>query len=114
MIFQKDNDKLLTSIAVKNNLDMDKVISGYLIMGEQFLMLLHVFEGQELKVPSKRRLSSPSLKNIEFIEDDERKYAEYQKSDVIDLNDREYIVIDCEKKYLNHWYIPVMELKEEH
>ena len=111
MVFKKD-DELLMGIAVKNNLDMDKVISGYLIMGEQFLIMLHVFEGQELKVPSKRRLCSPSLRNIRFIEDDERIYEDYAKGQIIEKGDREFTVIDREKKLLNHWYVPVMEVVE--
>ena len=110
MIFQKE-DELLASIIVKNNLDSDKVIAGYLIMGIQFPLLLYVFEGQDIHVPSKRRLQSPSLRNINFIEDDERKYEGYEKDDVIDVNDKEYIVVSEERKFLNHWYIPVMEMK---
>lgn len=110
MIF-KNADELLASIAIKNKLDTDKVIAGYLIMGEQFPLLLHVFEGQELHIPSKRRLCSPSLKNIKFIEDDENKYINYEKDDVIDIDEREFVVVDKEKKFLNHWYVPVMEVQ---
>ena len=109
MTFKKENDNLLASLAIKNNLDMDKVIAGYLILGEQFLLWMHIFEGQDLHIPSKRRLCSPSLRNVHFIEDDERKYAEYEKDDVIDYGDDEWIVIDCEKKVLNHYYIPVIK-----
>ena len=111
MTFKKENDNLLASLAIKNNLDMDKVIAGYLILGEQFLLWMHIFEGQDLHIPSKRRLCSPSLRNVHFIEDDERKYAEYEKDDVIDVDDKEYIVVSEERKFLNHWYIPVMEMK---
>lgn len=110
MIFKKDNDSFLLALALKNNLDMDTVISGYLIMGDQFQMLLNVFEGKELKVPSKRRLSSPSLRNIRFIEDDERKFQDYVKGNIIILNDKDYEVVDVEKKILNHWYVPVVEV----
>jgi hypothetical protein len=110
VIFQKENDKLLLSLAVKNNLDMDSVIAGYLIMGEQFLMMMRVFEGRQLQIPSKRRLCSPSLRNIHFIEDDKRKYEDYERDDVIDLGDKEYTVVAEERKVLNHWYIPVVEL----
>ena len=110
MIFQKE-DAMLASIAIKNNLDMDKVIAAYLIMGNQFPLLLHVFEGQEIRVPSKRKLCSPSLRNIMFIEDDERKYSSYEKDDVIDIEDNKYVVVDKEKKFLNHWYVPVLRVE---
>ena len=112
MTFKKENDNMLMSLAVKNNLDMDSVIAGYLIMGEQFLMMMHVFEGKLLQIPSKRRLCSPTLKNVHFIEDDKRKYKEYERDDVIDVGDKEYIVVSEEKKLLNHWYIPVVEAPE--
>lgn len=112
MIFQKNGDELLSSIAIKNNLDIEKVIAAYLIMGEQFLLMLHVLEGQELKIPSKRRLCSPSLHNIHFIEDDEQKYRNYEKDDIIDVDEDEYVVVSEEKKFLNHWYIPVMKVED--
>lgn len=113
MIFsQKRSDEKICALGIKNNLDMDKLLAGYLIMGEQFLLLLHVFEGQELHIPSSRRLASPILKNIHFIEDDERIYKDYEKDDVIDVDENEFTVVDSEKKILNHWYIPVMKVEE--
>lgn len=113
MVFQKENDNLLCSLAVKNNLDMDSVVAGYLIMGEQFLMMMHVFEGRQLQIPSKRRLCSPSLKNVHFIEDDKHKYREYERDDIIDYGGKEWTVVAEEKKVLNHWYIPVVESPTE-
>ena len=110
MVFEC-KDEFLISLAEKNNLDMDKFLSAYLIMGEQFLLLLHAFEGQDLHVPSKRKLSAPSLHNILFIEDDEEKYCDYVKGNVITKNDVDYVVIAKERKILNHIYIPV--IKEE-
>ena len=113
MILSKDNcdenDLLLTNLAIKNNLDMDKLLSGYLIMGDQFLFLLHVFEGCELHIPSKRRLSSLSLHNIQLIEDDNRIYADYTKGNYVDYNNEDYIVVSDERKILNHWYLPVIK-----
>ena len=111
MIFKCD-DKFLVSLAEKNNLDMDKFLSAYLIMGEQFLLLLHVFEGQDLHIPSKRRLSAPSLHNIFFIEDDEEKYKDYVAGNVITENDVDYVVVAKEKRILNHIYIPVIKEEE--
>lgn len=111
MIFES-NDKFLVSLAERNNLDMDKFLSAYLIMGEQFLLLLHVFEGQDLHVPSKRRLSAPSLHNILFIEDDEEKYKDYVKGNVITEGDVDYVVVSQERKVLNHTYIPVIKEEE--
>jgi len=108
MIFHKNNDTFLASLAIKNNLDMDKLLSGYLIMGEKWLLLMHVFEGCVLKIPSKRRLSSPSLYNIHYIEDDERVYGDYKRNDVLTYKDVDYIVVAEEKKVLNHWYLPVI------
>ena len=108
MVFHKNNDKFLASLAARNNIDMDKLLSGYLIMGEQFLFLLHVFEGSVLNIPSKRKLCSPSLHNIQFIEDDENNYKDYKKNDILTYKDRDYIVVNSEKKILNHWYLPVI------
>jgi len=109
MIFKKENDELMLSLAVKNGMDIDKVISAYLIAGDDFFMLLHVFEGQTLKVPSKRRLCAANIHNIHYIEDDKRLYADYVKGDVIDYKGTEYTVIAGEKKVINHYYIPVIE-----
>lgn len=112
MIFKKENDELLATIAVKNNLDMDEVISAYLICGNSFLMLMNVFEGREVKFPSKRRLTSPSLHNVKFIEDDCRKYADYERGDVITVGDDDFEVISKEKKVLNHYYVPVTKIED--
>ena len=116
MIFHKNNDTFLSSLAVKNNLDMDKLLSAYLKMGEKFLFLLHVFEGCELHIPSKRRLCSPSLYNIQFIEDDNKDYEDYKKGDIICYKENSYKIVSNETKILNHWYlavIPYTDKKEE-
>lgn len=110
MIFQKQGDELLTSIAIKNNLDMDKVISAYLILGEDMLMLMHIFEGQTLNIPSKRRLSCANLHNILFIEDDERRYSDYKKKQILEYKGVEYCVVAPERKLLNHYYVSVIPL----
>lgn len=109
MIFQKENDDLMLNLAVKNNLDIDKVLSAYLITGNDFFMLLHIFEGQTLKVPSKRRLCTANMHNIKYIEDDKRIYKDCIKGNVIDYKGIEYTVVSTEKKVLNHYYIPVIE-----
>lgn len=111
MTFQKDNDDLAASLAVKNNLDMDSVLAAYLIAGNDIFMLLHLFEGRQLRIPSKRRLSATNCHNIKFIEDDERKYFQYEKNDEIEYNGKTYIVISEEKKILNHYYIPLIPIE---
>ena len=112
MIFQKENDEILAYLATKNNMDMESVIAAYLVMGDKFDILLQIFEGRTLKIPSKRKLNCPNLNNIHFIEDDERKYFDYVKGNIISIGDNEYKVISSEKKILNHYYLPV-ELLEE-
>ena len=109
MIFQKQNDDLMLNLAIKNNLDIDKVLSAYLITGDDFFMLLHIFEGQTLKVPSKRRLCVANMHNIKYIEDDKKIYADYVKGDIIDYKGTEYTVVAPEKRVINHYYIPVIE-----
>lgn len=116
MVFQKDGDELLLNLAVKNNCDLDKIISAYLIAGNSLFMLLHVFEGQTLKVPSGRKLNAANLHNVFFIEDDERKFADYEKHQYLEYKGVEYQVAAPEKKILNHYYIPVIKsdiLEEE-
>ena len=108
MIFSKENDEMLLNLAIKNNLDMDKVLAAYLITGDMFFMLLHVFEGQDLHIPSKRKLNAANLKNIEFIEDDKRHFADYEKYDCLEYKGNMYSVICEEKRILNHWYLPVV------
>jgi hypothetical protein len=112
MIFQKRDDKLLIDLAVKNNMDMDKVISAYLICGKDAVMLLHCFEGQDIHIPSKRKLNALNLSNISYIEDDELKYRDYVKGNVIEIGDKEYKVVSAEKRILNHYYLPVVEIME--
>ena len=109
MIFKKQNDKLMASLAVRNNMDIDKVLSAYLITGDDFFMLLHIFEGQTLKIPSKRRLCAANLHNIKYIEDDKQLFSDYKKGEIIEYKDKEYTVVSSEKKILNHYYIPVIE-----
>ena len=111
MIFKKNNDELMLNLALKNNADLDKVISAYLVTGDTFFILLHIFEGQTLKVPSKRRLGAANLHNILFIEDDKRQFADYRKKQFLEYKGESYIVVAPEKKLLNHYYIPV--IKEE-
>lgn len=112
MVFSKQNDKLMASLAFKNNMDMDKVLSAYLITGNQFFMLLHALEGQTIKIPSKRRLTAANLNNIYFIEDDKREYADYERYDCIEKDGEMYSVISEEKRILNHYYIPVIRAEE--
>jgi len=109
MIFQKDGDKFLASLAIKNNVDMDKILSAYLILGENVSLILHIFEGCDLHIPSERKLGNGTLHNIKFIEDDARKYSDYKKGEYINLEDKSYKVVAPEKKILNHWYVPVIE-----
>ena len=111
MIFKKENDALMLELALKNNIDLDKVISAYLVTGDAFFMLLHIFEGQTLKIPSKRRLGAANLHNILFIEDDKRQFADYEKKQYLEYKGESYVVVAPEKKLLNHYYLPV--IKEE-
>ena len=108
MIFSKENDVMLMNLAVKNNLDMDKVLSAYLVTGDLCFMLMHIFEGQNIHIPSKIRLNAANLKNMEFIEDDKRLYKDYDRYDPVEYKGQEYTVIAEEKKVLNHWYLPVV------
>ena len=109
MIFKKENDELMVSLAVKNNMDIDKILSAYLICGDDFFMLLHVFEGQTLHIPSKRRLCAANIHNIHYIEDNKQVYGDYVKGEIIEYKGVEYTVVAPEKKILNHYYIPVIE-----
>lgn len=114
MIFSlKNNDELLLNLATRNNIDMDRILSAYLVCGDQLFMLLHIFEGQDLHIPSKRRLNAANAHNIHFIEDDERKYADYEKYDSLEYKGQWYNVVQEERKILNHWYLPVIESKSE-
>lgn len=112
MIFSKDNDEMLLNLAVKNNTDMDRILSAYLVCGDQLFMLLHIFEGQDLHIPSKRKLNAANAHNIHFIEDDERKYADYEKYDSLKYDGQWYNVVAEERRILNHYYIPVIESGE--
>ena len=113
MIFSKENDEMLLNLALKNNIDIDRVLSAYLICGDLLFMLLHVFEGQDLHVPSKRRLNAANAHNIHFIEDDKREFADYEKYDSLEYKGQWYNVVQEERKILNHWYLPVIESKGE-
>ena len=113
MVFQKDKDELITSLAVKNGLDLDKVISCYLVSGDQLFVLMRILEGQTVTIPSKRRLGCSNLHNIHFIEDDERIYSDYKKNEVLEYKGKEYTVVNSERKILNHYYLPVTEEEEE-
>lgn len=88
------------------------MLSAYLITGDMLFMLLHVFEGQNLKVPSKRRLNALNLHNIQFIEDDKQLYKDYEKYDSLEYKGKMYSVISEEKKLLNHYYIPVIPTED--
>ena len=107
----KTNDEMIIGLAVKNNMDMDKVVAAYLISGDQFFMLLHALEGQDIKIPSERRLCMSNLNNIRYIEDDERKYSDCDRLDVVIKDDKSWSVVAKEKKVLNHWYLPVIEVE---
>ena len=114
MIFQtSENDKLYLSLAIKNNMDLDKVISAYLVTGDEFLILLHMFEGQTLNIPSERRLGVANLYNIQFIEDDKKQFSDYEKKQILEYEGKTYEVIASEKKLLNHYYLPVKKIEEE-
>ena len=112
MIFKKENDELLLNLAIKNKVDMDKILSAYLVSGDQLFMLLHIFEGQDLHIPSQRRLNAANAHNIHFIEDDERQYADYERYDSLEYKGQWYNVVAEEKRILNHYYIPVIKSGE--
>lgn len=106
MIFQKD-DELVLKLAAKNNMDMDRIVSAYLVADDCVLPLLHIFEGQTLRIPSSRKLNGMNLNNILFIEDDERRFFDYKKGQILTYKDEDYVVLNSEKKVLNHYYLPV-------
>lgn len=112
MIFSKENSSLVVSTAIKNNLDIDKALAAYLTVGNDIFVLFHILEGQVVQFPSKRRLLNSTLHNIQFIEDDDRIYADYEKNDSIEYKGEFYSVISTEKKILNHYYIPVIKSSE--
>ena len=110
MIFKaNENDNMLMNLAIKNNMDLDKVISAYLVTGDEFLILLHIFEGQTLQIPSKRKLGVANLHNIQFIEDDKQEFADYDKKQILEYKGNSYVVVAKEKKLLNHYYLPVIQ-----
>ena len=45
-----------------------------------------------------------------FIEDDERRYSDYKKKEVLEYKGDEYCVVAQERKLLNHYYIPVIKM----
>lgn len=90
-------------------MDLDRVISAYLVTGDEFLILLHMFEGQTLTIPSERRLGVANLYNVQFIEDDERRFSDYKKKEILEYNNESYVVVAPEKKILNHYYLPVIK-----
>ena len=113
MVFSKDRDELITALAVRNRMDMDRIISCYLVAGDDLFVLLRILEGQTVTVPSKRRLNCASLHNIRFIEDDDGKYGDVVKGDWINFNGEDYVAVSGEKKVLNHCYLPVAKEDED-
>ena len=112
MIFKpSEGDKLFASLAIKSKMDIDKAIAAYLVTGDAFLILLHMFEGQTLNIPSERRLGTENLHNIQFIEDDKRQFADYDKKQILEYKGNSYVVVAKERKFLNHYYLPVIQEK---
>lgn len=113
MIFKKDNDKLMATLAVKNNLDMDKVLAAYLTVGDDFFLLLHIFQGQTLKIPSDRRMVAANAHNVHFIEDNKMIYKDVEKGDHVVYKGNCYTAVGKLTKILNHYYIAVVENEED-
>ena len=107
------NDGLMAALAVKNNLDTDRVMACYLVAGDDLFWLMRILEGQTVTVPSKRRLGCANLHNVRFLEDDERKYSELVRRDEVEEDGKAWTVVGKERKILNHWYLPVTEEEDE-
>lgn len=113
MVFQSKDNSQASFIAMKQNVNSDKLISAYLIAGDSLFYLMKLFEGQNIEVPSNRKLNVAKSYNVQFIEDDERIYSEYNVKDVIEHNGKEYSVVAAEKQILNHYYIAVEEVNND-
>lgn len=114
MIFKKleELDKWAVSVAESNGLDMDLFLSLYIMLGEQLPFVLLALEGKSIDIPSKRRLMTPKLWEMLFIEDDEGKYKDYVKGNIISDNDNDYEVVAKERRILNHHYILVKKVED--
>ena len=109
MVLKKNGDRFLMDMAARNELDPDKMTAAWLILGDDLFVLLRLFEGQTLKVPSKRRLNFARKNSAFFIEDDKRKWRDWKKGEYLEYDDKSYLVLAPERKILNHWYIPVVD-----
>ena len=113
MIFSDRENVLASFTAMKPGIDQDKLISAYLIAGDALFYLLKMFEGQEINVPSARKLNMAKAREIFFIEDDKREYANCEVRDIIEYQDKTWEVAAVEKRILNHYYIAVKETDDD-
>ena len=70
MVFTDEENALASFTSMKSGVDQDKLISAYIIAGDALFYLLKIFEGQEINVPSARKLNMAKAHEIFFIEDD--------------------------------------------
>lgn len=106
MTLSKSGDEMAVEMAIRNNLDMEQVLSAYLIMGDGLFYMMRLMEGKELHIPSKHRLSSVGRRMF-FVEDDEGKYSSCKKGDVVEMRGGRHKVVAPESRILNHVYLPV-------
>ena len=113
MIFKKPNDELMMNLAIKNNMDLDKVLAAYLTVGNDFFLLLHIFQGQTLKIPSDRRMVAANSHNVYFIEDNKMVFKDVVKGDAVAYKGQKYLAVGSLTKVLNHYYLPVTQNKND-
>ena len=113
MVFTDEENALASFTSMKSGVDQDKLISAYIIAGDALFYLLKIFEGQEINVPSARKLNMAKAHEIFFIEDDKREYANCEMKDIVEYENKLWEVAAKEKKILNHYYVAVKEVSDD-
>lgn len=111
-IIDDDNSKLLMKIATDNNMNMDKLFSAYLIIGNDLFFLLDLLEGMQIHIPTHNKRTSAERRDLFLIEYKDE-FVDCKSGDIITYNGVKYRVYTKGRKVLNHNYLPVTKVEED-
>lgn len=101
-INNKDKSKSLAKIALANNLDIQDVLSIYLILGDDLFFVLSALSGKTVKFPTHNKLSE--VGNNQSIKIFECEEGDYVVGEIIESDVGLYKVIREPQSILNHYY----------
>lgn len=103
----------LEDYAEESGIDLEVLLSIYLVIGEDIFFVFNLLQGQKVKFPYSKSLQKSFSKGIRMLELKANKYkvngkwkptSEIEVGDIIEIGSREIAVVLPVRELLGHYY----------